>query len=484
MEDQSIKLTDISKLCIDEISNIFEYFDYRDISKLYSVSKYWKSIVEEVTTYTDYINILNENINKIHHTEGEKLFYYCCQNNFVEVARKIYQFYEIDIFILRDVFYLNLCESSLDTIQRIFEIIGVDFSNYSFLSNEEEYEKIKKIISEINVSIMNTDTGYEYDDKSEEFMEKYVLYFENYCKQNEKTLQKLEILCLFGVTDELPLYSGFYECCKTGNIEEAKYLNKLVNVSSVLNASLTISAINNHLDVFKWLMTFKDVEKEWLIEIFISCCRFSALDAAKYIFNFDIISSNNDILKVSFYKCCSGGNENFETILWLKSKVQLCPKMINLCFVKACNADNYMAIQLLHSSGQVRYKVLGRCLFNAIKNNLFNTFRFIVVFGELKNRKRILNDCLVYACKNVCHDIVKYLLGTSNFDSTTMSKALKVCSITFDMKITELLCCSGKIDIQDFQNKNKEYLDSCRLFSLNLNFYKVKILIDSYKEQE
>lgn len=147
-QDSSVVRDGFLLACKYNHSSIIKHFvtDYTELN----ITTVNKAI--QILQNSDDIDVLL--LDSLYCINRKEFFYYCYQNGFLDIARKIYQTGNFDIFILFDVFKYEMYSPDLENVRGLIDIRCEKHSYYSFLSSEEEYfrnlEKIMKVTQSID----------------------------------------------------------------------------------------------------------------------------------------------------------------------------------------------------------------------------------------------------------------------------------------------------------------------------------------------
>jgi hypothetical protein len=391
----------IENLCIDEISIIMEYLNYYDLFNVNLTNNFWNNIVSEVTTFPDYIKILK--LSKISKFNPKHLFYYCCENNHLNIARRIVNQENI-IFknILNDVFYLKLCSPTYENIIRIMNILKIDHLKIGFEQNI--LDNLEKNIGEISL----------FEDKKSIYINKCRTYLFWLCMNHDDDFLEFQALCLLGNSDIITLNDAFLSCCHFGNIQKAQYIHSLTKISKdTLRNAIIASYGRSNLDLFKWLCSFKIVDNEMLKFVFRYACIYNRLIHAQYISSISDITTDKSFVEDALRLYCCRINK--EIMMWLVSlHSDINESIIQSCFNEICMSNDYNMVKVLYESREIDPKFVKKCYFNAIKKNCLNTVKYLIHVFCSKECEEIIKDSI--RLSRICDhtNIVNYLLSISN----------------------------------------------------------------------
>jgi hypothetical protein len=418
----------LRELCSDEFSLIFEYLDYVDYSNIYNSNDFLRSMIQETTHYVDIVNSFEDE--KIDLDDYVRLFYHLLNKGLTDIAIKIYQTHPFDIFILYDVFKQKMCSPTLKNIRNLIEISGEKWTDYSFLSSEEEYSNVLDLIKRISLEIEQLELDFYLEhDEYNLYLENHIEYFTYQCKDQNIGFEQIIITFALGINKMLQIYAGFIYCCSLGKIEAAKFLERyVVGRDDIVALALRESIYNGHKELFYWLCGQERTNKILLSKLFIDCCERNLIIPAMYIYEVFDINSDNELLEETMRVCCSSSLDYSENVTWLKSLIVLDEEKANKYFELACDSNRVVAIGLFHTTGFITPKVVRRCIFKSIKLNNLDTFKFLITFAELGDKTSMIIGFLKYSCCYGHSGFVEFLLNRFQYNKKTLHTCLSMCA--------------------------------------------------------
>jgi hypothetical protein len=325
-------------LCEDICSNILKYLNYYDYAKLYCTNQMWKYMVENYTVYSRLLYLIKEGEYSM--KESKKLFYFCCSQNEIELARLIYITENLDISIFRDVFYFEMWNyTDIDTIRSVLTAKGIDVSRYDFLDKEKYFNNIQKILKHLSYSI---------------YRDHYNIVFSNLCiKENETELEDMQILYVFGNPKEINMKRSIERCYQHNKLDCFKFLLSVSSVDNELLEGILTSACNNQRIAFvRKIFESYSISEEIIRKMLKLACYYGNCDIVKFLmekYQFTIKdkshslqmscihdklnciellipSLNQEEINKAFISSCQ--NESLESIRYLLDNCKICPKII------------------------------------------------------------------------------------------------------------------------------------------------------------
>lgn len=251
----------------DDLKSIIVlYLNYYDLSNLYQVDSSWNIFLKK-TNYFRFLELIN-NCN-IKFKETKRLFYHFCHIGEIEIARNIYLIGNFRIFLIQDMFHLNICPVDLETVKRVVRIKGF-YDDFIFL-RKEIFDKYIVYLKTINIFTK---------DKCE-------LHVLNLCQKKRNTsmaFAKFQLFYVFGDMEETNLNLIFVFCCSNGKSDFIDFLCKYNKFNySTIQSGIISSITHENTQILLRLVGLLNNDRKIIENVINVCCNNNKMNMVREI---------------------------------------------------------------------------------------------------------------------------------------------------------------------------------------------------------
>lgn len=412
----------MNSLCNDNFMVIFEYLNIQDYLNLRLSCRHFRDLVNEYTLFQEMMEIMQKE--KVDFRDKVNLFYKCCSQKRVDIARFIYQKAYVNIFLFRDIFESNFCDrNDIETIRATISIRGIDVSQYDELK-EENYPKFLTEMEEI-VRYTRTDIPQNIEEA-----------FSHYCRgffNDNGNLNKIKAFYLFGsfemfnLDNALPCFRTktseivkyilsvtrlseneidyfFQIICTNDTVERVKFFMENVQVDNkILVKGLKTSLTMKNYQISKYLLEIIKLDEKNARDIFIFSCKTDNVDIFYFLLN---KVSEKDIAD-GFMGACQNKCNNISTIIYNLNILDEETKQNG--FLICCISTNIETARMLLSTSYIDKKTIQNSFRELCLSNNVSSVAWLLNYTNIDSE--IVNSTIIECCSRGNCSIVRYLTG-------------------------------------------------------------------------
>jgi hypothetical protein len=269
----------------DEMTCVLDYLNYEDYSRLYVTSSQWKNLIERKTSYLDFLDILKKS--KISYKDSKKLFYFCCSQDRLDIAKHLYLTCNFKISVLIDGFYNKIFEINIKTVTGALKIKGINISKYSFFQREESFNIVMSFVEEIDIILKTfgdtiTNEMY-YEDIFCKVLDRLII-------SNKIFIDFIELIYIVGDMSDTELQNKFELCCLHNKLEIAKYFYSMKMNNKAILKGLMSAFSKNNMEIIDWILSLNKLD---ISQVFLELCLCKNMTMIQYLIKKFNITKNS-----------------------------------------------------------------------------------------------------------------------------------------------------------------------------------------------